>query len=88
MKTKLIYFISAMSLLLLYSCGQWKEVKVPYQKELYLEKIHVHFYDHNTCEWSCLEMNEGVYCLDDTLNLKIKKNKIGEIKKVKILETK
>lgn len=85
MKTNLIYLIS---LLLLNSCVQWKEVKVPYEKELYLERIHVHFYDHNTCEWSCLDMDGGVYCLDDTLNLKIKKNKLGEIKRVKVLETK
>ena len=22
--------------------------------------IHVHFYDHNTCEWSCLDMNDTI----------------------------
>jgi hypothetical protein len=68
------------------SCCNWKEIQVPYDKELYLEKLHVHFYDHNTCEWSCLDMDEGIYCVDDTLNLRVKKNNLGEVKKVKILK--
>jgi hypothetical protein len=72
--------------LLLVGCGNWKEIKIPYDKELYLERLHVHFYDHNTCEWSCLVMDEGVYCVDDTLKLSVKKNKIGEIKKVKLVK--
>jgi hypothetical protein len=30
-----------------------------------LEKLHVHFYDHNTCEWSCLDMpKENVVIVD------------------------
>jgi hypothetical protein len=79
-------FLYIFLLLLLTGCGNWKEIEVPYDKELYLEKLHVHFYDHNTCEWSCLVMDEGVYCVEDTLKLSVKKNKIGEIKKVKILK--
>jgi hypothetical protein len=82
----MIKFIYIILLTLLVSCSNWKEIKIPYDKELYLEKLHVHFYDHNTCEWSCLVMEEGVYCIDDTLKLNVKKNKIGEIKKVKLLK--
>ena len=73
-------------LLLLTSCGNWKEIDIPYDKELYLETLHVHFYDHNTCEWSCLVMEEGLYCVDDTLKMNVKKNKIGEITKVKLIK--
>jgi hypothetical protein len=73
-------------LLLIYGCGQWKEVKIPYESEKYCENLHVHFYDHNTCEWSCLDMDEGIYCVDDTLNLRVKKNNLGEVKKVKIVK--
>ena len=79
-------FLYIILLSLLTGCGNWKEIEVPYDKELYLEKLHAHFYDHNTCEWSCLVMDEGVYCVEDTLKLSVKKNKIGEIKKVKILK--
>jgi hypothetical protein len=82
----MIKFFYIILVLLLVSCGNWKEIKIPYNKELYLEKLHVHFYDHNTCEWSCLVMDEGVYCVDDTLKLSVKKNKIGEIKKVKLIK--
>ena len=82
----MIKFFYIFVFLLLVSCGNWREIKVPYDKELYLEKLHVHFYDHNTFEWSCLVMDEGIYCVDDTLKLSVKKNKIGEIKKVKILK--
>ena len=73
-------------LLLLSSCGTWEELEIPYDKELYLEELHVHFYDHNTCEWSCLDMGEGIYCTDDTLIMNIKKNKIGEITKIKLVK--
>jgi hypothetical protein len=82
----MIKFFYLILVLLLVSCGNWKEIKIPYDKELYLEKLHVHFYDHKTCEWSCLVMDEGVYCVDDTLKLSVKKNKIGEIKKVKLIK--
>jgi hypothetical protein len=79
-------FLIIFVVLLLTGCGNWKEIEVPYDKELYLEKLHVHFYDHNTCEWSCLVMDEGIYCVDDTLKLSVKKNKIGNITKVKIVK--
>jgi len=82
----MIRYLYILVLLLLTSCGSWKEIEVPYDKELYLEKLHVHFYDYNTCEWSCLVMDEGVYCVDDTLKMNIKKNKIGEITKVKLIK--
>jgi hypothetical protein len=82
----MIKFFYIILVLLLVSCGNCKEIKIPYNKELYLEKLHVHFYDHNTCEWSCLVMDEGVYCVDDTLKLSVKKNKIGEIKKIKLIK--
>jgi hypothetical protein len=73
-------------ILSLTSCGNWNKVDIPYNKDLYLDKLHVHFYDHNTCEWSCLVMEEGVYCVDDTLRVNVKKNKIGEITKIKLIK--
>jgi hypothetical protein len=37
-------------LLLLSSCSP----------KVHVDRIHVHFYDHNTCEWSCLDMNDTI----------------------------
>ena len=82
----MIRYFYILVLILLTSCGNWKEVSIPYDKELYLETLHVHFYDHNTCDWSCLVMEEGLYCVDDTLKMNVKKNKIGEITKVKLIK--
>jgi hypothetical protein len=31
-------------------------------------------------------MEEGVYCVDDTLRVNVKKNKIGEITKIKLIK--
>jgi hypothetical protein len=31
-------------------------------------------------------MEEGLYCVDDTLKMNVKKNKIGEITKVKLIK--
>jgi hypothetical protein len=25
-----------------------------------VEGIHVHLYNHNTCEWSCLDLNDTI----------------------------
>ena len=72
--------------LFLVGCGSWNEVKVPYTNEVYCEELHVHFYDHNTCEWVCLDMKEGIYIVDDTLKLKIKTNKIGKITNLKLVK--
>ncbi len=33
---------------------------------IYCQPIHVHFYDHYTCEWSCLYMPEESTTLIDT----------------------
>ena len=82
----MIRYFYILVLLLLTSCGTWKEIDIPYDKEVYLKTLHVHFYDHNTCEWSCLVMEEGLYCVDDTLKMNVKKNKIGEITKVKLIK--
>lgn len=27
-------------------------------RKVYVGNVHVHFYDHMTCEWSCLYMND------------------------------
>ena len=32
--------------------------------KVHVDSIHVHLYDHNTCEWSCLYLN------DTTINKK------------------
>jgi len=33
---------------------------------IHTERIHVHFYDHNTCDWSCLDMPEEDVIAVDT----------------------
>lgn len=73
-------------LLFLSSCSNWIYKEVEYESCKNLEKLHVHFYDHNTCEWSCLVMDEGIYCKEDTLRLNVKENKIGKITKIKLIK--
>jgi hypothetical protein len=51
-----------------------------------MEKIHVHFYHHQTCEWSCLNMEEGEYTYEDVFRIKYKVNNEGKITKVKLIK--
>jgi hypothetical protein len=75
-----------LSIFLLSSCANWQYKDVEYERCQYLESIHAHFYRHETCEWSCLNMEEGLYTYSDTFRLKYKTDKKGKIKKVKIVK--
>jgi hypothetical protein len=70
----------------LVGCSNWKYKDVEYERCVYLESIHVHFYRHETCEWSCLNMDEGLYTFTDSFRVKYKTNKEGEVKRIKLIK--
>lgn len=82
MSNKLFIFV----LLFLTSCSNWKYKDIEYERCQNLEKIHVHFFYHQTSEWSCLEMEEGTYTILDNVKIKYKTNKKGKITKVKLVK--
>jgi hypothetical protein len=57
-----------------------------YERCVDIKRIHVHFYYHKTCEWSCLEMEEGRYTYQDSVRIKYKTDKEGKITKVKLIK--
>jgi hypothetical protein len=71
---KKMFFI--ITLLVLTSCSNWKK----------LDEIHVHLYHHDSCEWSCLDLDEQNAMLVDTFRIKYKTNKKGKVKKVKLVK--
>ena len=71
---------------ILTSCSNWMYKDVEYERCAYLESIHVHFYSHETCEWSCLNMEEGMYTFTDSFRVKYKTNKEGEVKQIKLIK--
>jgi hypothetical protein len=40
--------------------------------KLYVGAIHVHLYNHNTCEWSCLDLNDTIVSKKEIKQLKKK----------------
>jgi hypothetical protein len=58
-------------------CSNWRYKDITYHRYQHLEKLHTHFYDHETCEWSCLNMEEGNYTYEDIVRVKYKMNKKG-----------
>jgi hypothetical protein len=40
--------------------------------KLYVDSIHVHLYNHNTCEWSCLDLNDTIVSKKEIKQLKKK----------------
>jgi len=82
MTTKFLFFLS----LFLVSCSNWKYKDVEYERCVYLESIHAHFYYHETCEWSCLNMEEGEYTFVDSFRVKYRTDKKGVVKQIKLVK--
>jgi uncharacterized protein YceK len=72
-------------LLLLTGCSNWRHQNITYLKCKKLNEIHVHLYHHDSCEWSCLHLDEQYVILVDTFKVKYKVNKKGEVTKVKLV---
>jgi hypothetical protein len=82
MKNKIII----LAVLFLTSCANWKYKDVEYESCKNLEKIHVHLYHHDSCEWHCLNLEEGEYTIEDKFRIKYKTDKKGKVKKVKLVK--
>ena len=82
MKNKIII----LAVLFLTSCSNWKYKDVEYESCKNLEKIHVHLYHHDSCEWHCLNLEEGEYTIEDKFRIKYKTDKKGKVKKVKLVK--
>jgi hypothetical protein len=82
MKNKIII----LAVLFLTSCTNWKYKDVEYESCKNLEKIHVHLYHHDSCEWHCLNLEEGEYTIEDKFRIKYKTDKKGKVKKVKLVK--
>jgi len=82
MKILLLILLS----LLLFSCSNWKYKDIEYERCGKVEKIHVHFFHHQTSEWSCLEIEEGEYTIEDTFRIKYTTDKKGKVTKVKLIK--
>lgn len=80
------YKFLLIGLLVLTSCSNWNYTTVSYDKCVHLDKIHVHFYHHETCEWSCLDMSEGNYTFTEEFKIKYKLNKKSNVTKVKLVK--
>jgi hypothetical protein len=81
---KKMFFI--ITLLVLTSCSNWNYKDIDYLKCKKLDEIHVHLYHHDSCEWSCLDLDEQNAMLVDTFRIKYKTNKKGEVTKVKLVK--
>lgn len=79
---KLFYLL--ISLFILTSCN-WNYTKLYYPKCVELQPIHVHFYNHYDCSWSCLDLERKNHILIDSVRLKYKVNKNDEISKLKLI---
>lgn len=79
-------FLYLLLLLILTSCSNWNYKKIEYERYENLEKIHVHLYHHDSCEWHCLNIEEGNYIIEDSFRIKYKTDKKGIIKKVKLIK--
>ena len=82
MKNKIII----LAVLFLTSCSNWMYKDIEYERCENLEKIHVHLYHHDSCEWYCLNMEEGEYTIEDKFRIKYKTDKKGKVKKVKLVK--
>jgi hypothetical protein len=81
---KNIIFI--LTLIIMSSCSNWQYKDFTYLKCKKLDKIHVHLYYHETCEWSCLNIDNEYYLVVDTVRVKYKTNKKGDLKKLKLIK--
>ncbi len=83
MLNKLIIFVL---LVTLPSCSNWMYKDIQYERCEHFEKIHVHLYHHDSCEWYCLNMEEGEYSYDDSFRIKYKTDKKGKVTKIKLVK--
>lgn len=68
------------------SCSNWQYKDINYERCEYLEKLHVHLYHHDSCEWYCLNFEEGDYTYEDSFRIKYKTDKKGKVKKIKLIK--
>ena len=73
-------------LLLLSSCSNWNYKDITYLRCGKLKEVHVHLYHHDSCEWHCLNLEEGEYTIEDKFRIKYKTNKKGKVTKVKLIK--
>jgi hypothetical protein len=81
---KNIIFI--LTLIIMSSCSNWQYKDFTYLKCKKLDKIHVHLYYHETCEWNCLNIDHQYVLVVDTVRVKYKTNKNGDLKKLKLIK--
>lgn len=72
--------------IMLTGCSNWTYKDFTYLKLNKIEKIHVHLYYHETCDWVCLDMDDDYRIVVDTVRIKYKVDKQGKIKKVKLVK--
>ena len=80
---KMLYIFVIM---LLVSCSNWQYKEFTYLRCKKMEKIHVHLYYHETCDWVCLDMDNDYRIVVDTARIKYKTDKKGKVKKVKLIK--
>jgi hypothetical protein len=80
------YIVFTIILFFITSCSNWRYKEVNYERCEHLEKIHVHLYHHDSCEWYCLNFEEGEYTYEDSFKIKYKIDKKGKVKKVKLIK--
>jgi hypothetical protein len=78
--------ISIVGIMLLVSCSNWQYKEFTYLRCKKNEKIHVHLYYHETCDWVCLDLDDDYRIVVDTAKIKYKTNKKGKITKVKLIK--
>lgn len=81
---KNIIFI--LTLIIMSSCSNWQYKDFTYLKCKKLDKIHVHLYYHETCEWNCLNIDHQYVLVVDTVRIKYKTDKNGDLKKLKLIK--
>lgn len=79
-------FLYIFVLVIITSCSNWQYKDITYLKCKKIERIHVHLYYHESCEWNCLELDENYGIVVDTFRIKYRTNKEGNIKKVKLIK--
>jgi hypothetical protein len=82
MKSSVLIFL----LVSLSSCSNWNYKDVTYLRCGKLKEIHVHLYQHDSCEWNCLYMKEENGIFVDTFRVKYKTDKKGKVTKVKLIK--
>jgi len=82
MLNKILIFV----LLVLTGCSNWQYKDLTYLRCDKTERIHVHLYYHETCDWVCLDMDNDYRIVVDTARIIYKTNKKGKVKKVKLIK--